>query len=91
MEDNITQFIDQHHECYDRFTFDMIMRFLLKEGCSHEEAKDLIIFNCSLSAIIFQERIHNGGYMKVSVQEKISEDLREFRNEIRNTKFLNQN
>jgi hypothetical protein len=53
MEDEIEQFLKQYEICYDRFTFDKIMRFLLVNDYSHEDAKDTILFHCSLSIIIF--------------------------------------
>jgi len=77
MEVDIEQYLSQNQECFDRFTFDKIFRFLLEQGLLHEEAKDLILFNCSLSAIIFQERIDNNYYQSISVSETISEDLRQ--------------
>jgi hypothetical protein len=39
---------EEYGECYDRFTFDNLFRKLLGLGYTHEEAKDLIIYNCSL-------------------------------------------
>jgi len=72
---DIEKYFEENIECYDRFTFDKIFRDLLAEGYNHEEIKDLIIFNCRLSAIIFQERIDNGFYKKIRNDEKISEDL----------------
>lgn len=77
MDDEIGLYLLENQECFDRFTFDNIFRFLLKNGASNEEAKDIILFNCSLSAIIFQERIDNYYYKLISVSESISEDLRQ--------------
>ncbi len=77
MDGEIEQYLLENQECFDRFTFDNIFRFLLKNGTSNEEAKDVILFNCSLSAIIFQERIDNDYYKSISVLESISEDLRQ--------------
>ena len=51
---------------YDRFTFDNLFRLLLKNGFDHEEARDYILANCSLSALVFQERLHNNGYRRLS-------------------------
>ena len=93
MEDEIEKFLEENCECFDRFTFDRIFRFLLEKGASHKEAKDYILFNCSLSLIIFQERIDNGYYKKIKVNEKVSEDLLKLQNDIFNEKkpkhFLN--
>ncbi len=66
----------------NRFTFDDLFRSLLQMGLDYEEAKDAICYNCSLSAMIMQERIYNKYYQKISVSEKISGDLEGFRNEI---------
>lgn len=81
MEDIIERYISNNHECYDRYTFDKIFRFLLLNEFSNEEAKDYILFNCSLSAIIFQERIDNDFYKLIEVDEKLSSDLLKERNE----------
>jgi hypothetical protein len=51
---------------YDRFTFDNLFRLLLKNGFDHDEARDFILANCSLSALVFQERLHNNGYLRLS-------------------------
>jgi hypothetical protein len=50
---------------YDRFTFDNLFRLLLKNGFDHEEARDYILINCSLSALVFQERLYNNGYLRL--------------------------
>lgn len=71
------QYLSKNHECFDRFTFDNIFRVLLNQGASHEEAKDVILFNCSLSAIIFQERIDNNFYKSIHVSDNISKDLQQ--------------
>lgn len=41
----------------DRFTFDKVFRMLLQDGFSHENAKEFLIYNYSLSALTFQEGI----------------------------------
>jgi len=51
---------------YDLFTFDNLFRLLLKEGFDHEDALSFMLANCSLSALIFQDRIHNEGYRELS-------------------------
>ena len=80
-------FIKKNTKCYDRFTFDNIFKYLLSEDFTHEEAKDYIIYNCSLSAIIFEERIENGFYKKININDSISEDLQLLKNKIFNTHF----
>lgn len=82
---DIEDFIEQNKECYDRFTFDRVFKFLLLQDYSNEEAKDIILFNCCLSAIIFQERIDNEFYKKIIIDNEISEDLKIMQNEIFNS------
>jgi len=84
---HIGDHIKENFEVYDRFTFDFFFRNLLKEGYNHEEAKDIIIHNCALSTLVLQERIYNGYYLKISVNEIISNDLLELKNEIFNEYF----
>ena len=81
----IEKSFQENIKCFDRFTFDKVFRRLLSEGYSHEEAKDLILFNCSLSAIIFQERIDNSFYKEIRVDETISSDLLQMKQEIFNS------
>jgi len=59
MDDYVGEFLLNHEICCDRFTFDKIFRFLLGNDFDHEDAKDLIIYNCSLSVLVLQERVHN--------------------------------
>ncbi|MBS1521443.1 MAG: hypothetical protein JST50_10630 [Bacteroidetes bacterium] len=82
MDEEIEEFLKQHETCFDRFTFDKIFRFLLANDFSHEDAKDTILFNCSLSALVLQERIHNNYYEKIEVDEEMSRDLISFKKEI---------
>lgn len=88
MENIIKIYLIENRICFDRFTFDKIFRFLLANEMSHEEAKDIIQYNCSLSAIIFQERIDNEFYKKIKMEESISEDLQILKNEIFNEVIL---
>ena len=83
----IGDYIKENFEVYDRFTFDSFFRNLLKEGYDHEEAKDIIIHNYVLSTLVLQERIYNGYYLEISVNELISDDLLELKNEIFNEYF----
>jgi hypothetical protein len=75
-------YLKKNYEIYDRFTFDQVFKFLLSNDFEHEEAKDIIMNNCALSALVLQERIHNEYYYRISVNEEISEDLNEFISEI---------
>lgn len=63
----------------DRFTFDDVFRQLLNDGCSNEEAREFILNNFSLSALVFQERIENLSYLYISANEKMSKDLLELK------------
>lgn len=75
----------------DRFSFDKVFRMLLQNGFSHENAKDFLMNNYSLSALVFQERIESKFYLKISCYENNSSDLVELRNEVFNEIFLNKN
>ena len=72
---------DGLYEIYDRFSFDNLFRLLLSNDFKHKEALDFILCNCSLSALIFQERIYNKYYLNVSTDETISNDLKDLRNQ----------
>jgi hypothetical protein len=60
---------------YELYTFDNLFRLLLKNGYDHRQAFFFILCNCSLSALVFQERIHNEKYMKLSAEEALPADL----------------
>lgn len=82
MDDEVEKFLREHEICYDRFTFDRIFRFLLNNDFDHEDAKDLILNNCTLSALVLQERIHNRFYKRIKAEEEISGDLLAWKNKI---------
>jgi hypothetical protein len=86
MDDEIDKILEdlfeRHRNAFDRFTFDHVFRELLRLGFDHEEAKDMILYTCCLSALVLQERVHNGYYLKISENEKLSQDLIDLRNEI---------
>lgn len=84
MDEEIEEFLKEHEICYDRFTFDKIFRFLLKNDFDHDEAKDVIMYNCSLSALVLQERVYNNYFYKMEVDEDISQDLLALKNEMAN-------
>jgi hypothetical protein len=85
----LEDYIKENYEVYDRFTFDYLFRNLLQDGYDHEEAKDIITHNCALSTLVMQERIYNGYYLEISVNEQISDDLLELMSEIFNKYFKN--
>jgi hypothetical protein len=70
------------YKLYDRFSFDNFFRLLLDNDFDHEEALDFILCNCSLSTLVFQERIYNKYYLNISTEETISDDLLDLRNQI---------
>ena len=47
----------------------------LAEGYDNEQAKDVILYNCSLSALVMQERLDNGYYLKMKADDDIAPDL----------------
>ncbi len=76
--DFLEEFPKDHNELfivYDRYTFDNLFRLLLKNSFDHEEALFFILGNCSLSALVFQERIHNKAYKELSEEDALSPDL----------------
>ncbi len=81
MDDEIEKFLRDHETCFDRFAFDKIFRFPLENDFEHEDAKDLILYNCALSALVVQERIENEFYLKINSEEQISDDLLNLKNE----------
>jgi hypothetical protein len=82
MEDEILeQDLKKHRQINDRFTFDDLFRQLLRLGLAHEECKEIILNNCSLSALVFQARVENEYYLRISEHERLSDDLVALRNE----------
>jgi hypothetical protein len=76
--DFLKKFPKDHNELYivyELYTFDNLFRLLLKNGFDHEDALCFILTNCSLSAIVFQERIHNKRYKKLSGKDAKSPKL----------------
>jgi|GEM_PF-2258697 len=68
--------ISRFSEINDRFSFDNLFRLLLLLDYDHEDAREAILARCSLSLLVFQERMENQAYKKISLNEKISSDLR---------------
>ncbi len=60
---------------YELYTFDNLFRLLLKNNFEYEEALYFILGNCSLSALVFQERFHNKAYEKLSAKDALPADL----------------
>ena len=90
-DEQIQKFLEENKKCYDRFTFDEVIRFLLSAGFNNEEAKDLILCNCELSAITFEDRIFNNYYLRIITQEFLSPDLQELIWETLRKEHINPN
>ena len=63
------------HIVYDLYTFDNLFRLLLKADLDREEALSLILAGCALSAVVFQERIHNRRYRSLMAQDAVPVDI----------------
>jgi len=83
MEDEyLPDYIKENYNVFDRFNFDYLFKKLLADGYDHEEAKDIILYNCALSTIVTQERLDNEYYLEISAEDKIAPDLAELKREI---------
>jgi hypothetical protein len=60
---------------YELYTFDNLFRLLLKNGFDHEESLRFVLLHCSLSALVFQERIHNRRYRGLRAKDALPADL----------------
>jgi hypothetical protein len=74
-EDYPPDYIEENYEVFDRFTFDYLFKRLLADGYDNEQAKDVILYNCSLSALVMQERLDNKYYLKMKATDVIAPDL----------------
>ena len=52
-----------------------LFKRLLADGYDNEGAKDVILYNCLLSALVMQERLDNGYYLKIKADDVIAPDL----------------
>ncbi|HBG26749.1 MAG: hypothetical protein A2Y10_00795 [Planctomycetes bacterium GWF2_41_51] len=77
MEDKLLDCAEASYEVFDRFTFDYLFKKLLADGYDNEQAKDFIICNCKLSALVTQERLDNGYYKKINLADGTAPDLLE--------------
>ena len=75
--DELLDYVRENYEVFDRFTFDYLFKRLLADGCDNEQAKDVILYNCSLSTLVMQERLDNGYYLKMKADDVIAPDLLE--------------
>ncbi|MCH8119283.1 MAG: hypothetical protein IIC00_06115, partial [Planctomycetes bacterium] len=75
----------------DRFTFDYLFKRLLADGYDNEDAKDIILYNCALSALVMQERLYNEYYLEISEEDIIAPDLLDMYKEAFNKAVFNKN
>jgi len=78
----LPDYIRDNHEVFDRFTFDHLFKKLLADGYDHEEAKDMILYNCFTSTLVSQERLDNDFYLEISAEDEMAPDLSELKREI---------
>jgi len=83
-DEYLPSYIKENYEVYDRFTFDYLFKRLLTDGYDHEEAKDMIQYNCALSTLVMQERLYNEYYLEISANDEIAPDLMELKREVFN-------
>jgi len=89
-DEYLPDYVKENYEVFDRFTFDYLFKRLLADGYDNEQAKDVILYNCSLSTLVMQERLYNKYYLKMSVNDQIAPDLAELREEIANKILLDK-
>jgi len=90
-QDKLLDYVRDNYEVFDRFTFDYLFKRLLADGYDNEGAKDVILYNCALSALVMQERLYNKYYLKMEADDEISPDLMELYREEFNKRFFNEN
>jgi hypothetical protein len=90
-DDYLSGYIKENYEVYDRFTFDYLFKRLLSDGYDHEEAKDIILYNCALSTLVMQERLYNEYYLEISLDDVIAPDLLNMYREEFNKDVFNEN
>ena len=81
-DDYPPKYVKENYEVFDRFTFDYLFKRLMADGYDHEEAKDIILYNCALSTLVMQERLYNEYYLEISVNDTIAPDLLELQREV---------
>ena len=83
-------YIREFPDVFGRFTFDYLFKRLLADGYDHEEAKDIILYNCALSTLVTQERIDNEYYWEILVNDVIAPDLLDIYREEFNKALFNK-
>jgi len=90
-DEYLPDYIKENYEVFGRFTFDYLFKRLLADGYDHEEAKDIILYNCALSTLVTQERIDNEYYWEIFVNDVIAPDLLDIYREEFNKAVFNKN
>jgi len=90
-DEYLPAYTKEHYEVFDRFTFDYLFKRLLADGYDNEEAKDIILYNCALSALVMQERLYNEYYLEISEEDIIAPDLLDMYKEAFNKAVFNKN
>ncbi len=90
-DEYLPDYIKENYEVFDRFTFDYLFKRLLADGYDNEEAKDVILYNCALSALVMQERLYNEYYLEISEEDIIAPDLLDMYKEAFNKAVFNKN
>ena len=90
-DEYLPDYIKENYEVFDRFTFDHLFKRLLADGYDNEEAKDIILYNCALSALVMQERLYNEYYLEISEEDIIAPDLLDMYKEAFNKAVFNKN
>ena len=60
---------------YELYSFDNFFRLLLKNRLNYEDSLNYVLCNCALSGLVFQERIHNKHYLRISSKDALSPEL----------------
>ncbi|MGD1042840.1 MAG: hypothetical protein ABR913_07205 [Sedimentisphaerales bacterium] len=84
-------YIREFPDVFDRFTFDYLFKRLLADGYDHEEAKDIILYNCALSLLVTQERLDNEYYLKIKATDGMAPDLLDMQREELKKQLFNKN
>jgi hypothetical protein len=89
-DEYLPDYIKENYEVFDRLTFDYLFKRLLADGYDNEEVKDIILYNCALSALVMQERLYNEYYLEISEEDIIAPDLLDMYKEAFNKAVFNK-
>jgi len=60
---------------FELYTFDNMFRLLLMGDFDHEDVLNFMLSECSFSALVFQERIHNKKYLHLEKKDALKPEL----------------